>query len=62
MVCEYRFPNSKYPNRTYTLEEIKADWELAKENGWLGDSPHNISFDWYMFWATENKIIVKEDN
>ena len=56
----YTFPHSRYPKRRYTLEEIKADWELAKSEGWLDDSPHNISWDWYIYCAIQNGIIVRE--
>lgn len=57
----YSFPHSRYPYREYSLEEVKADWEMSKENGWLDDSPHNTSFDWYMFWATTNGVITRKE-
>lgn len=57
----YSFPYSRYPYREYSLEEVKADWEMAKENGWLDDSPHNTSFDWYMFWAEKNGVITRKE-
>lgn len=57
----YTFPQSRNPYRQYTLTEIKADFEMAKEEGWLDDSPHNTSFDWYMYWATQNGIIKREE-
>lgn len=55
----YSFPKGRCPYNEYTLEQVKADWEMAKEEGWLDDSPHNDSFDWYMFWAEQNGIITK---
>lgn len=63
-MIKYRFTNAKHPYkyRTYTLAEIKADWELAKEEGWLDDSLHNASWDLYLFWAIRNKIIIREDD
>ena len=55
----YSFPKGKCPHSEYTLKRIKSDWEMAKEEGWLDDSPHNISFEWYMLWAEHNGIITK---